>query len=244
MFSPHRLEILKKLDRIDPQNHPKENIDIYHEIAEAYRSSGNYDQAINYFHLELRESERADLQEDILYCHRFIGECYLYKNQFSLAEKSHLHFLALAKRYANAERIEQAYTCLSNTYWLWLSYLQDDILYDLECDQLPKDLCRQSLEAAENSLLMINQLDHRLETEVKEKMLVRAKDRQEKEKDLALRRVRSYINIGKHLPVEAVEKLISYLANALCENYVNSIGDHVTLKSFSQYTRNAIDLAK
>ena len=95
------------------------------------------------------------------------------------------------------ERIEQAYTCLANTYWLWLSYLQDDILYDSEYDQLPRELCQRSLDAAENSLLIISKLDYQLDIDIKEKHLIKIKDIQEKQQDLALRRVRSYINIGR-----------------------------------------------
>jgi len=190
------IEILKKIDRITSENNPKEQIDLYHEAGEAYRSMGNYDQAIKYFQLELHQSQLADLHDDILYCHRFLGECYLYKNEFYTCEKYHLNFLSLAKKYANNERIEQAYTCLANTYWLWLSYLQDDILYDGEYDQLPRDLCQRSLDAAENSLLIINKLDYQLEIDIKEKRLMKIKDIEQKKQDLALRRVRSYINIG------------------------------------------------
>jgi tetratricopeptide (TPR) repeat protein len=185
------IEILKKVHRINSKNNSKEKIDIYHEAGEVYRSMGNYDEAIKYFNLELNESQSADLHDDILYCHRFLGECYLYKNEFSTSEKYQLNFLSLAKEYANDERIEQAYTCLANTYWLWLSYLQDDILYDWEYDRLPRDLCKKSLDAAENSLWIINKLDYQLEIDVKEKKVMKIK-----QQDLALRRVRSYINIG------------------------------------------------
>ncbi len=191
------IEILKKIDRINSKNNFQEKIDIYHEAAEAYRSIGNYDEAIKYFNLELNQSQLADLHDDILYCNRFLGECYLYKNQFYTSEKYHLNFLSLAKDYANDERIEQAYTCLANTYWLWLSYLQDDILYDCEYDQLPRDLCKRSLDAAENSLLIITKLDYQLDIDIKEKRLIKIKDIQEKQQDLALRRCRSYINIGR-----------------------------------------------
>jgi len=122
----------------------------------------------------------------------------LYKNQFYTSEKYHLKFLSLAKEYANDERIEQAYTCLANTYWLWLSYLQDDILYDCEYDKLPRDLCKRSLDAAENSLLIITKLDYQLDIDIKEKRLIKIKDIEEKQQDLALRRCRSYINIGRN----------------------------------------------
>ena len=159
-------------------------------------ASGDYDQAIIYFQLELHEAQRADLPDDILYCHRFLGECYLHKNEFRSSEQYHLNFLSLAQEYGNNERLEQAYTCLANAYWLWLSYLQDDILYDAEHDQLPRDLCKRSLGAAQQSLAVIDKLDVQLEDEMKGKRLVKAKDIEEKQQDLALRRVRSYINIG------------------------------------------------
>lgn len=186
------IEILKKLDRINSKNTFKEKIDVYHEAAEVYRSIGNYDEAIKYFNLELNQAQLANIHDDILYCHRFLGDCYLYKNQFHISEKYHLKFLLLAKEFMNDERIEQAYTCLANTYWLWLSYLQDDILYDGENDQLPRNLCQQSLDAAENSLLIINKLD----MDIKEKRFSKIKDIEKQQQDLALRRVRSYINIG------------------------------------------------
>ena len=91
--------------------------------------SGKYDEAIKYFSLELREAQSADLREDILYCHRFLGECYFAKNEFSTSEKHHLNFLSSAREFADDERTEQAYTCLTHTYWVWLSYLQDDVFY-------------------------------------------------------------------------------------------------------------------
>lgn len=190
-------EISKKLDRIDSKSTYKEKIDLYHEAAEIYQSIGDYDQAIKYFLLELNQSELANLHDDVLYCYRFLGDCYLYKNQYHISEKYHLKLLTLAKELFNHECIEQAYTCLANTYWLWLSYLQDDILYD-ENDQLPRDLCEKSLDAAENSLLIINKLDCQLDIDIKEKRLNKLKDIEEKQQDLALRRARSYINIGKN----------------------------------------------
>ncbi len=222
------IEILKKIDRISSENNPKVIIDLYHEAADTYRSMGNYDQAINYFNLELDQAQLADLHDDILYCHRFLGECYLYKNQFLTSEKYHFNFLLLAKEYGHDERIEQAYTCLANTYWLWLSYLQDDILYDGEYDQLPKDLCQRSLDAAENSLLIINKLDYQLEIDMKEKRLIKLKEIEQKKQDFALRRVRSYINI----------------ANTISEKYLNGNKDNANLKAFSQYIKNAIELSK
>jgi len=161
-------------------------------------NSGNYDQAIVYFNLELYESQSADIHDDILYCHRFLGECYLCKNEFYTSERYHLKFLSLAKDYANDERIEQAYTCLAHTYWIWLSYLQDDILYDSEYDQFPRDLCKRSLDAAKNSLLIIKKLDYQLDIDIKEKRLIKIKDIEQKQQDLVLRRARSYINIGKY----------------------------------------------
>ena len=223
------LEVLKKIDRISSaSNNPREMIDLYHEAGEISRSMENYDQAIDYFHRELAQARLADIPDDILYCHRFIAECYLRKNHFLTCEKYHLNFLALAKQYARDERIEQAYTCLANTYWLWLSYLQDDILYDPEGDQLPRDLCQRSLDAAENSLLVINKLDCQLEVDIREKRVVKTKDIEQKRQDLALRRVRSYINI----------------ANAISEKYLNGKKENANLKAFSQYIKNAVELAK
>ena len=141
----------------------------------------------------MHESEQANLHDDILYCYRFLAECYLYKNQFTISEKYHLKFLTLAKTYSNNERLEQAYACLAYMYWLWFSYLQDDILYDEQCDELPRSLREKSFEAAEKSLEIINQL----EIQNRERTFIRNKDRQDIENVLALRRVRSYINIGK-----------------------------------------------
>ena len=119
----------------------------------------------------------------------------MYKNEFHTSEKYHLNFLSLAKEYVDDERIEQAYTCLANTYWLWLSYLQDDILYDSEFDQFPRDLCERSLDAAKNSLVIIEKLQYQLDTDMKEKHSNKTKDIEQK--DLALRRVRCFSNIGK-----------------------------------------------
>ncbi|CAF0793498.1 unnamed protein product [Adineta ricciae] len=224
-------KILRKAERVRQLNvemKSKEKIDIYHEAAEACRTLGDYDKAIVYFNLELHESELANLSDDILYCHRFLGECYLHKHSFRTSEKYQLKFLSLAKSYGNNERIEQAYTSLANTYWLWLSYLQDDILYDAENDQLPRSLYKQSLEAAQNSLAVIDQLDWQLENEIRDKRLTKMKSIEDKQQDLALRRVRSYINI----------------ANALCEIYISDNTDDESLKSFSQYIKKAVELAK
>ncbi len=135
----------------------------------------------------------------------------MYKNEFHTSERYHLNFLSLAKEYTNDERIEQAYTCLANTYWIWLSYLQDDILYDSESDQFPRDLCKRSLDAAKNSLLSINKLDNQLDIDIKEKHLNNTKDIQEKQQDLALRRVRSYINIGKLFKEIFQEKYLLFI---------------------------------
>ncbi|CAF0877805.1 unnamed protein product [Rotaria sp. Silwood1] len=224
-------KLLQKADQIkqlDSQNNSKEKIDIYHEAAQACQSIGNYDEAIKYYNLELYESQLADLHDDILYCYRFLGECYLYKNEFYTSERYHLNFLSLAKQYDNDERIEQAYTCLANTYWIWLSYLQDDILYDCKHDQFPRDLCKRSLDAAKNSLLIIKKLDDKLEINVREKNLFRVKNIEQRQQDLALRRVRSYINI----------------ANAMGEKYINDGKDNANLQAFSQYIKNAVELSK
>ncbi|CAF2403385.1 unnamed protein product [Rotaria sp. Silwood2] len=224
-------KLLKKANQISQLNsqyNSKEKIDIYHEVAQACRSIGNYDEAIKYYNLALYESQLDDLHDDILYCYRFLGECYLYKNEFYTSERYHLNFLSLAKQYDNDERIEQAYTCLTNTYWIWLSYLQDDILYDCEHDQLSRDLCKRSLDAAQNSLLIIKKLNDKLENDVKEKRLIIIKDTEQKQQDLALRRVRSYINI----------------ANAMSEKYINDGKDNANLQAFSQYIKNAIKLSK
>jgi tetratricopeptide (TPR) repeat protein len=210
-------ELLKEAERIRHagSRNPKEKIDIYHEAAEACRSVGNcffpltenqnrnyfysgkYDEAIKYFTLELREAQSADLREDILYCHRFLGECYFAKNEFHTSEKHHLNFLSSAQEYADDERTEQAYICLAHTYWVWLSYLQDDVLHDPQCDQLPREICKRSLDAAKNSLLMIEKLDYQLKIDMKNKQNIKIKDLEKRQQDLALRRVRAYINIGK-----------------------------------------------
>ncbi len=156
--------------------------------------SGKYNEAIKYFSLELREAQSADLREDILYCHRFLGECYFAKNEFSTSEKHHLNFLSSAQEFADDERTEQAYTCLAHTYWVWLSYLQDDVLHDAQCDQFPREICKRSLDAAKNSLLMIEKLDYQLKID---KQTMKIKDLEKRQHDLALKRVRAYINIGK-----------------------------------------------
>ena len=179
------VEILKQITRLSSNSTPKEKIDLYHEAGEISRSLGHYEQAIRYFLAELHQAQASNIRDDILYAHRFLGECYLENNQFLLSEKYHLTFLALAKEYGYDERIEQAYTCLTNTYWLWLSYLQEDVLYDAENDQLPKELCQKSFQAAENSLAMIEKLEK--------------KSIKQKQQDLVLRRVRSYINIGRRI---------------------------------------------
>ncbi|CAF3924728.1 unnamed protein product [Adineta steineri] len=244
-------KILKKADRIrqlNTENNSQEKIDIYHEAGEACRSIGNYDKAIIYFNLELHEAQLANLHDDILYSHRFLGECYLYKNEFYTSEKYHLKFLSLAKSYNDNERIEQAYTCLANTYWLWLSYLQDDMLYDSEYDQFPRDLCKRSFDAATNSLIIIEKLDYQLDIDIKEKRLIKIKDIEEQQQDLALRRVRSYINIGKYFnKIFHNEKQTTncfYLANALSEKYLHDGKDNEHLKDFSKYIKKAVELSK
>jgi hypothetical protein len=146
--------------------------------------------------MALREAQSVDLREDILYYHRFLGECHFAKNEFQKSEKHHLNFLAAAQEYADDERTEQAYTCLAHTYWVWLSYLQDDVLHDSERDQLPREICKKSLDAAKNSLLMIEKLDYQLNIDMKRKQTQKAKDLEKRQQDLALRRVRAYINIG------------------------------------------------
>ena len=213
------VELLKEAERVrqTSSRNPKERIDIYHETAEACRSVGNssfvihsqaktfllgkYDEAIKYFSLELRDAQSADLREDILYCHRFIGECYFAKNEFSTSEKHHLNFLAAAREFDDDERTEQAYTCLAHTYWVWLSYLQDDILHDAESEQFPREICKRSLDAAKNSLLVIEKLDYQLKIDMKKKPVIKIKDLEKRQQDLALRRVRAYINIGKTTPL-------------------------------------------
>jgi hypothetical protein len=126
-----------------------------------------------------------------------LGECYFAKNEFSTSEKHHLNFLSSAQEYADDERTEQAYTCLAHTYWVWLSYLQDDILHDSECDRFPREICKRSLDAAKNSLLMIEKLDYQLKIDMKNKQNIKIKDLEKRQQDLALKRVRAYINIGK-----------------------------------------------
>ena len=180
-------EIRKQIDRCSSKNNPKDKIDLYHEAGEISRSLGNYDQAIEYFLLELHQAQSFNSHEDILYAYRCLGECYLETNHYLISEKYHLRFLSFAKQYEDDERIEQAYTCLANTYWLWFSYLQDDIFYDAENDQLPKELCQKSLDAAQNSLLIIEKLE-------KSKRLTK-----QKKQDLVLRRVRCYINMGRSI---------------------------------------------
>ena len=160
-------------------------------------NSGKYDEAIKYFKLELHEAKSADLREDVLYCHRFLGECYFAKNEFATSEKCHLNLLSSAQEYVDDERTEQAYTCLAHTYWVWLSYLQEDVLHDPECDQFPREICRRSLDAAKNSLLMIEKLEYQLKIDAKNKQNVKIKDIEKRQQDLALRRVRTFINIGK-----------------------------------------------
>ena len=159
--------------------------------------SGKYDEAIKYFTLELHEAETIDSREDILFCRRFIGECYFAKNEFAASEKHHLQFLASAQEFVDDERTEQAYTCLAHTYWVWLSYLQDDVLHDPECDLLPRQICKRSLDAAKNSLLMIEKLDYQLKMDMKKKQNVKTKDTEKRQQELALKRVRAYINVGK-----------------------------------------------
>ncbi len=127
-----------------------------------------------------------------------MGECYFAKNQFATSEKYHLNFLSSAQEYVDDERTEQAYTCLAHTYWVWLSYLQDDILHDSECDQLPREICKRGLDAAKNSLLMIEKLDYQLKIDMKQKQNMKIKDLDKRQQDLALKRVRAYINIGNY----------------------------------------------
>ncbi|CAF0740183.1 unnamed protein product [Adineta steineri] len=223
-------KLLKEAERIRHANsrNPKDKIDIYHETAEACRSVGKYDEAIKYFTYALHEAQLLDLREDILYCHRFLGECYFAKNQFHTSEKHHLNFLSSAQEYADDERTEQAYTCLTHTYWVWLSYLQDDVLHNVEYDQLPREICKKSLDAAKNSLLMIEKLDYQLNIDMKKKSNIKIKDLEKKQQDLALKRVRAYINV----------------ANAMSEKYTTGDKSGASLKALSQYIKSAIELAK
>ncbi|UJR28918.1 hypothetical protein I4U23_010136 [Adineta vaga] len=223
-------KLLKEAERIRHATgrNPREKIDIYNETAEACRSAGKFDEAIKYFTLELHEAKSVDLREDILYCHRFIGECYFAKNEFQKSEKHHLNFLSSARDFADDERTEQAYTCLTHTYWVWLSYLQDDVLHDAERDQLPREICKKSLDAAKNSLLMIDKLDYQLNIDTKKKQNIKTKDLEKRQQDLALKRVRAYINI----------------ANAMSEKYTTGDKSGASLKALSQYIKNAIELAK
>ncbi|CAF3606260.1 unnamed protein product [Rotaria sordida] len=223
-------KLLKEAERIYHvgSRNPNEKIYVYHEAAEACRSIGKYDQAIKYFTLELDEAQKADLREDILYCHRFLGECYFAKNEFSTSEKHHLNFLSSAQEYADDERTEQAYTCLAHTYWVWLSYLQDEILHDSERDQFPREIGKKSLDAAKNSLLIIEKLDYQLKIDMKTKQNIKIKDIEKRQQDLALRRVRTYINI----------------ANAMSEKYTTGDKSGANLKALSQYIKSAIELAK
>ncbi|CAF0761948.1 unnamed protein product [Adineta steineri] len=223
-------KLLKEAERIRHANsrNPKDKIDIYHEVAEACRSVGKYDEAIKYFTYALHEAQSLDLREDILYCHRFLGECYFAKNQFHTSEKHHLNFLSSAQEFADDERTEQAYTCLTHTYWVWLSYLQDDVLHNAEYDQLPREICKKSLDAAKNSLLMIEKLDYQLNIDMKKKSNIKIKDLEKKQQDLALKRVRAYINV----------------ANAMSEKYTTGDKSGASLKALSQYIKSAIELAK
>ncbi|CAF2157926.1 unnamed protein product [Rotaria magnacalcarata] len=223
-------KLIKEAERIQHSvsRNPKEKIDIYHETAEACRSIGKYDHAIKYFTLELREAQSADIRDDILYCHRFLGECYFAKNEFATSEKHHLNFLSSAQEYIDDERTEQAYTCLAHTYWVWLSYLQDDMLHDTECDQFPREICKKSLDAAKNSLLMIEKLDYQLKIDMKAKQNIKTKDMEKRQQDLALKRVRAYINI----------------ANAMSDKYTTGDKSGANLKALSQYIKSAIELAK
>lgn len=75
--------------------------------------------------------------------------------------------------------------------------MQDDVLHDSERDQFPREICKKSLDAAKNSLLMIEKLDYQLKIDIKAKQNIKMKDIEKRQQDLALRRVRAYINIGK-----------------------------------------------
>jgi hypothetical protein len=70
-------------------------------------------------------------------------------------------------------------------------------LHDPECDQLPREICKRSLDAAKNSLLMIEKLDYQLKIDMRKTSNVKTKDIEKRQQDLALKRVRAYINIGK-----------------------------------------------
>lgn len=120
--------------------------------------------------------------------------------------------MSAALDYADDERAEQAYTCLAHTYWVWLSYLQDDMLHDSERDQFPREICKKSLDAAKNSLLMIKKLDYQLKIDIKNKQNIKAKYIEKRQQDLALRRVRTYINIGKNksLRLDIIDGMLNF----------------------------------
>ncbi|CAF4443425.1 unnamed protein product, partial [Adineta steineri] len=94
--------------------------------------------------------------------------------------------------------------------------------------QFPRDLCKRSFDAANNSLIIIEKLDYQLDIDIKDKRLIKIKDIEEQQQDLALRRVRSYINI----------------ANALSEKYLHDGKNNEHLKDFSQYIKKAVELSK
>jgi hypothetical protein len=62
---------------------------------------------------------------------------------------------------------------------------------------LPREICKRSLDAAKNSLLMIEKLDYQLKIDMRKTSNVKTKDIEKRQQDLALKRVRAYINIGK-----------------------------------------------
>lgn len=71
------------------------------------------------------------------------------------------------------------------------------MLHDSEFDQFSREICKKSFDAAKNSLLVIEKLDFQLKNDMKQKQNFKLKDLEKRQQDLALKRVRTYINIGK-----------------------------------------------
>lgn len=91
---------------------------------------------------------------------------------------------------------------------------------------------------------MIEKLDYQLRIDMKQKQSMKIKDLEKRQQDIALRRVRAYINIGKITSVEFNRIICIDLANAMSEKYTTGDKSGSSLKALSQYIKNAIELAK
>ncbi|CAF0838425.1 unnamed protein product [Didymodactylos carnosus] len=221
----------KKLKQLERRVNKAKNTLKIDQLGMEYFQQGKHDEALEQFEYELKTAQDNNLEDDILLSLRRIGDCYVEKNKFRLAESSFKEYLKCAQEQANDDETERAFTSLAVLYLRWYEYMQEDILCDDE--KLLQETFNRSYDAAYNSLLTIEKLD-KLHVEEKKKMGLKSKRRNNEfmsdkdyEKDLALRRVRTYIN----------------MANAINEKY-STDNSSSSLHKIRKLVNDALTLAK